>query len=56
MKFALFLYTGSDSTKAEQLKDYLQGKLRSVDVLAEDQKLTDELPRSDCVGVYKTKT
>lgn len=56
MKFALFLYTGSDSTKAEQLKDYLQGKLRSVadlrnitDVLAEDQKLKDELPRSDCV-------
>ena len=63
MKFALFLYTGSDSTKAEQLKDYLQGKLRSVadlrnitDILAEDQKLKDELPRSDCVGVYKTKT
>jgi len=56
MKFALFLYTGSDSTKAEQLKDYLQGRLRSVadlrsitDILAEDQKLKDELPRSDCV-------
>ena len=53
MKFALFLYT---RTKAEQLKDYLQGKLRSVadlrnitDVLAEDQKLKDELLRSDCV-------
>ena len=60
MKFALFLYT---RTKAEQLKDYLQGKLRSVadlrnitDVLAEDQKLKDELPRGDCAGVYKTKT
>ena len=56
MKFALFLYTGSDSTKAEQLKDYLQGKLRSVadlrnitDILAEEQKLQVELPRSDCV-------
>ena len=56
MKFALFLYTGSDSTKAEQLKDYLQGKLRKIadlrnitDILAEDQKLKDELPRSDCV-------
>ena len=56
MKFALFLYTGRDSTKAEQLTDYLQGKLPSVadlrnitDVLAEDQKLKDELPRSDCV-------
>lgn len=56
MKFALFLYTGSDSMKAEQLKDYLQGKLRSVadlrnitDILAEEQKLKVELPRSDCV-------
>ena len=56
MKCALFLYTGSDSTKAEQLKDYLQSKLRLVadlrnitDVLAEEQKLKDELPRSDCV-------
>lgn len=56
MKCVLFLYTGSDSTKAEQLKDYLQGKLRAVadlrnitDVLAEEQKLKDELPRSDCV-------
>ena len=56
MKFALFLYTGSDNTKAEQLKDYLQGKLRSVadlrnitDILAEEQKLKVELPRSDCV-------
>lgn len=56
MKSALFLYTGSDSTKAEQLKDYLQGKLRAVadlrnitDILAEDQELRIELPRSDCV-------
>ena len=56
MKCVLFLYTGSDSTKAEQLKDYLQGKLRSVadlrnitDILAEDQELRIELPRSDCV-------
>ncbi|XP_078353065.1 uncharacterized protein LOC144637850 [Oculina patagonica] len=56
MKCALFLYTGSDSTKAEQLKDYLQGKLRAVadlrnitDILAEDQELKKELPRSDCV-------
>lgn len=56
MKRALFLYTGSDSKKAEELKDYLQVKLRSVanlrditDVLAEEQKLKVELPRSDCV-------
>ena len=56
MKCALFLYTGSDSTKARQLKDYLQGKLRSVadlrnikDVLAEEQTLKDKLPRSECV-------
>ena len=55
MKFALFLYTGSDYTKAEQLKDYLQGRLRSAadlrnitDVLVEGQKLKDELPRSAC--------
>ena len=56
MKFALLLYTESDSTKAEQLQDYLQGKLRKMgklrsinDVLAEDQKLKNELLRSDCV-------
>lgn len=56
MKCALFLYTGSDSTKAEQLKDYLQGKLRAVadlrnvtDILAEDQDVKDELGGSDCV-------
>ena len=56
MKCALFLYTASDRTKAEQLKDFVQGNLRRIadfrnitDVLAEDQKLKDELPRSDCV-------
>ena len=56
MKRALLLYTGSDSKKAEELKDYLQVKLRRVadlrditDVLAEEQKLKVELPRSDCV-------
>ena len=56
MKCTLFLYTGSDSTKAEQLKDYLQGKLRAVadlrnvtDILAEEQELKKELPRTDCV-------
>jgi len=56
MKHALFLYTESDRTKAEQLKDYLQGRLRYiadvrniVDVLLEEQKLKDQLPRSDCV-------
>ena len=56
MKHGLFLYTESDSTKAEQLKDFLQGSLRKIaefrdigDVIAEDQKLKDELPRSDCV-------
>ena len=52
----MFLYTRSDSTKAEQLRDYLQGKLGSIvdlrsieDVLVEEQKLKDVLPRSDCV-------
>ena len=56
MKRALFLYTESDSTKAEQLKDYLQGSLRKIadfrdigDVIAEEQTLEDQLPRSDCV-------
>ena len=56
MKRALFLYTKSDSTKAEQLIDYLQGRLGTVsdlrnikEVLAEEQKLKVELPRSDCV-------
>ena len=56
MKHVLFLYTASDSTKAEHLKDYLQGKLRImaklrsiIDVLVEDHKLKDVLPRSDCV-------
>ena len=56
MKRALFLNTESDSAKAEELKDHLQGKLHWVvdvrnilDVLGEEQKLKDELPRSDCV-------
>ena len=56
MKCALFLYTKSDSTKAEQLKDYLQSKLGTIadlrnieDVLAEEHKLKDELSRSDCL-------
>ena len=56
MKYALFLYTEGDSRKARQLKDFLQGKLRSVadlrnikDVLAREQKLKDKLSRSDCV-------
>ena len=56
MKRALFLYTGSDRPKAEPLKDHLQAKLhwmveiRSIkDVLAEEQNLQNELPRSDCV-------
>ena len=57
MKRALFLYTKSDGTKAEQVKDYLQVKLGSIptvfrnieDVLAEELKLKDVLPRSDCV-------
>ena len=62
MKFALFLYTASDSTKAEQLKDYLQGKLRRMadlrsimDVLVEDQKLKNVLPRSDCVVLFASR-
>ena len=56
MKYTLFLNTASDSTKADQLKDYLQGKLRNYadfrnidDVFVEKQKLKYELLRSDCV-------
>jgi len=56
MKRALLLNTGSDSTKAEQLKHILQGKFGTIarvrniiDILAEEQKLKGELPRSDCV-------
>ena len=56
MKCVLFLYSGSDSAKAEQLKDYLQGKLRKVadlrnitDILAEEQDFKNELSRSSCV-------
>ena len=56
MKYTLFLYTGSDTKKASLLEDYLQGRLRLiadlrniVDVLVEEQKLKDELLRSDCV-------
>ena len=56
MKCVLFLYSGSDSAKAEQLKDYLQGKLRKVadlrnitDILAEEQDFKKELSRSSCV-------
>ena len=56
MKCVLFLYSGSDSTKAEQLKDYLQSKLRKVadlrninDILAEEQDFKKELSRSSCV-------
>lgn len=66
MKYALFLYTSSDNTKAEQLKDYLQGKLRAVadlrnitDILAEDQDPKNELAGSDCVvliGSRKTSS
>ena len=56
MKCVLFLYSESDSAKAEQLKDYLQGKLRKVadlrnitDILAEEQDFKKELSRSSCV-------
>ena len=56
MKCVLFLYTESDSMKAERLKDHLQGNLRQkadfrniLDILAEEQKLKDELLRSECV-------
>ena len=50
MKCVLFLYSGSDNVKAEQLKDYLQGKLRKVAdlrnityILAEEQDFKKEL-------------
>ena len=50
MKSVLFLYSGSDNVKAEQLKDYLQGKLRKVAdlrnityILAEEHDFKKEL-------------
>lgn len=56
MKSVLFLYSGSDNSKAEKLKDYLQGKLRKVadvrnitDILAEEQDFKKELSHSSCV-------
>ena len=56
MKCVLFLYSESDSAKPEQLKNYLQGKLRKVadlrnvtDILAEEQDFKKELSRSSCV-------
>ena len=56
MECILFLYSGSDSAKPEQLKDYLQGELRKVadlrnitDILAEEQDFKKELSRSSCV-------
>ena len=56
MKCVSFLYTQSESTKAEKLKDLLQTKLRAVadvksveDMIAEDQDVKDELTISDCV-------
>ena len=56
MKCVSFLYTQSDSTKAEKLKDLLQAKLRTVanvksieEMIAEDQDVKDELTISDCV-------
>ena len=62
MKYALFLYAGSDNTKAEQLKDYVTANLRKmatfrniVDVILEKQKLKVELPRSDCVVLIASR-
>ena len=56
MKFVLFMYTGSDSDEAEDLKDYLSGKLRSTAVLrnitgilAEELDFKEELSGSDCL-------
>lgn len=55
MKSILFLYTGSDSTKAENLSDYIQGKLGTAvvvksitSILAEYLDFKKELYRSDC--------
>ncbi|RMX57393.1 hypothetical protein pdam_00023479 [Pocillopora damicornis] len=47
MKCVLFLYSGSDSAKAEQLEDYLQGKLRKV---ADLRNITDQLRRFDRIA------
>lgn len=55
MKCVSFLYTQSDRTKAERLKDLLQAKLgtavdvKSIEEIAEDQDVKDELKSSNCV-------
>ena len=56
MKCVSFLYTQSDRTKAERLKDLLQAKLGTVvdvksieEMIAEDQDVKDELTSSNCV-------
>ena len=56
MKCSLFLYTESDSTKAERLMDYFQGRLRKIadirnipNILAREQDFREELCRSECV-------
>ena len=57
MKSVLFLYTGSDSTKAEKLKNYFQvSHLRGIadfksitDILAEELDFSWELCNSGCV-------
>lgn len=56
MRYVTFLYSSSDGSKAEQLKDHLQKKLCAVadlrnttDILAEDQDVKDELANSNCV-------
>lgn len=56
MKYALFLNTESDSTSAERLMDYLQGRLRKIadmrnitNILAEDLDFKQELRHCDCV-------
>ena len=51
-----FLYTQSDHSKAQQLKDHLQAKLRTLadvknikDMIAEGLYVKDELTSSNCV-------
>ena len=62
MKCVLFLYTESDGKKAEELKDYLQTKLRAVadfknitDILAEEQELEAELNNSHSVVLISSQ-
>lgn len=56
MKSVIVLNTESDSSKADVLKNFLQGKLQTLanltdigDILVEERDFMKQLRRSDCV-------